>query len=117
MGRQLLVTYMECDRIFGSRKNESGGKDYYVKWRNLAYSDATWEDEFNINNYYAEALERYNQRLKTRTNPRSYASAMKNVSVTLSVQGQNCYIVGNRLDLQLNSHSRYFNLFIYLLPM
>ena len=80
MGRQLLLSYMECDRIFASQRNESGGKDYYVKWRNLAYSEATWEDEFNITNYYAEALDRYNQRLKTSTNPRSYASAMKNVS-------------------------------------
>ena len=54
MGRQLLLSYMECDRIFASQRNESGGKDYYVKWRNLAYSEATWEDEFNITNYYAD---------------------------------------------------------------
>jgi Chromo (CHRromatin Organisation MOdifier) domain len=94
MGRQLLLTYMEVDRIFASRKNENGGKDYYVKWRNLPYSEATWEDEFNINNYYAEALDKYNQRLKNRTNPRSYASAMKNVSVKIFYKISGIYLIG-----------------------
>ena len=50
---------MEIERIFASRKNESGGKDYYVKWKNLPYSEATWEDEFNITNYYQEIISIY----------------------------------------------------------
>ena len=56
MGRELLKSYMEIERIFATRKNESGGKDYFVKWKNLAYSEATWEDEFNITNYYQENI-------------------------------------------------------------
>ena len=59
MGRELLRSYMEIERIFASRKNESGGKDYYVKWKNLPYSEATWEDEFNITNYYQEIISIY----------------------------------------------------------
>ena len=56
MGRQMLQSYVEAERIFSWRKNEAGTKDYYVKWRNLPYLEATWEDEFNINNYYQDAL-------------------------------------------------------------
>ena len=52
----MLQSYVEAERIFSWRKNEAGTKDYYVKWRNLPYLEATWEDEFNINNYYQDAL-------------------------------------------------------------
>merc|ERR1740131_575430 len=31
MGREMLLTYMEIERIFNCRENEAGGKDYYVK--------------------------------------------------------------------------------------
>ena len=40
MGRQLLLTYVEAERIFSLRKNEGGGKDYYIKWKNLPYAEA-----------------------------------------------------------------------------
>ena len=52
LGRQTLATYAEAERVFSVRRNEGGGKDYYIKWRNLSYCEATWEDEFNVTNYY-----------------------------------------------------------------
>ena len=52
LGRQTLASYAEAERVFSVRRNEGGGKDYYIKWRNLPYSEATWEDEFNVTNYY-----------------------------------------------------------------
>jgi len=45
LGRQTLATYAEAERVFSVRRNEGGGKDYYIKWRNLSYCEATWEDE------------------------------------------------------------------------
>ena len=56
----MLLTYIEIERIFNCRENEAGGKDYYVKWTNLAYDNATWEDEFNITNYYQEMMNKQN---------------------------------------------------------
>ena len=44
------------DRIFAQRKNETGGQDFYVKWKNLPYSEATWEDETVVTNYYSPDL-------------------------------------------------------------
>ena len=44
-GWQLLATYVQVERIFAQRKNDTGGTDYYVKWTNLPYSEATGEDE------------------------------------------------------------------------
>ena len=80
LGRQLLLTYMEAERVFSWRKNESGGKDYYVKWRNLPYNEATWEDEFNVTNYYTAQLDAFNDRLKSKNCPKNYKDSMKNVS-------------------------------------
>ena len=77
MGRQMLVTYTEIERIFSQRKNENNTNDYFVKWRNLAYVDATWEDESVIKTYYSEALTEYNARKKAKCNPRSYKESMK----------------------------------------
>lgn len=42
MGRDLLLTYMEAERIFATRKNDAGGRDYYVKWRNLQVLSFAW---------------------------------------------------------------------------
>ena len=77
MGRQMLVSYTEIERIFSQRKNENNTNDYFVKWRNLAYVDATWEDESVIKTYYSEALTEYNARKKAKCNPRSYKESMK----------------------------------------
>ena len=77
LGRQMLVSYTEIERIFSQRKNENNTNDYYVKWKNLAYIDATWEDESVMKTYYNEALTDYNARKKARSNPRSYKESMK----------------------------------------
>jgi len=77
MGRQLLQTYTEVDRIFSHRKNENNANDYYVKWKNLSYADSTWEDETVIKNYYKEELDLYNARKKAKTNPKNYKDSMK----------------------------------------
>ena len=77
MGRQLLTSYVQVERIFAQRKNEQGGLDYYVKWKNLPYSEATWEDESVVFNYYPEDLAVYTARKKAKSNPRNYADAMK----------------------------------------
>merc|ERR1712130_1025575 len=77
MGRQLIQTYTEVDRIFSHRKNENNANDYYVKWKNLSYADSTWEDETVVKNYYKEELDLYNARKKAKTNPRNYKDSMK----------------------------------------
>ena len=44
LGRELIKTYKEAERVFCRRKNdEEGTTEFFVKWRNLPYSEATWE--------------------------------------------------------------------------
>ena len=77
MKRQLLWSYVEIERIFSHRKNESHTNDYYVKWKNLAYCDSTWEDESVMESYYSDVLNEYHTRRKNTCNPRSYKESMK----------------------------------------
>ena len=69
LDRQKLVSYTEIERIFNQRMNENNTNDYYVKWKNLPYHDATWEDESVIKTYYKEALADYNARKIANINP------------------------------------------------
>ena len=77
MGRRLLVTYTEIERIFSQGKNENNTNGYFVKWRNLSYQDSTWEDESVIKNHYYEALTEYDARKKAKCYPRQYEESMK----------------------------------------
>ena len=99
--RQLLLTYMEVERIISTRKNESHGVDYYVKWKNLPYADCTWEDESVMDNYFAEALEEYRTRKKQRCNPRSYQESIKYFKKTFkSLKEQPSFIGSEELRLR-----------------
>ena len=70
LGRQMLVSYTEIERIFSQRKNENNDY-YYVKWKNLPYLNATWENDSIIKTYYNDALADYNARKETKFNPLS----------------------------------------------
>lgn len=101
MGRQLLLSYTEVDRIFSHRKNENNANDYYVKWKNLSYAESTWEDETVVKNYYKEELALYNARKKTKTNPRNYRDSMKYCKKNFkSMKEQPDYIGSDTLRLR-----------------
>ena len=42
----LLASYTTVERIVDQQYPEAGAEypDYYVKWKNLPYSEATWEN-------------------------------------------------------------------------
>ena len=99
--RQLLLTYMQVERIVSTRKNEGHGVDYYVKWLNLTYADSTWEDESVMENYFTEALEEYKARKKQKCNPRSYQESIKYFKKTFkSLKEQPSFIGSEELRLR-----------------
>ena len=69
LGRDLLKTHFEIERIFCKRKNEEDQVEFYVKWRNLAYSEASWESETLIKTRYLSDYESFKRRKKARTEP------------------------------------------------
>ncbi|KAF7107219.1 hypothetical protein CFC21_107879 [Triticum aestivum] len=53
------------DRVLASRKNSSGEREYYVKWKELSYDECTWESESDISVFQPQ-IERYNEILSKR---------------------------------------------------
>ncbi|XP_044425418.1 CHD3-type chromatin-remodeling factor PICKLE isoform X3 [Triticum aestivum] len=53
------------DRVLASRKNSSGEREYYVKWKELSYDECTWESESDISVFQPQ-IERYNEILSRR---------------------------------------------------
>ena len=71
--RQLRASYMEIHRIFGERIQEADRREYFVKWSNLNYEHATWEEESTIKDHYVQALSEYNARKENiNSNPRNF---------------------------------------------
>ena len=103
MKRQLLWSYVEIERIINTRKNESHGTDYYVKWKNLTYADSTWEDESVMENYFSEALEEYKTRRKQNCNPRSYQDSIKYFKKTFKPLKEQPSFIGSE-ELRLRDY-------------
>ena len=79
LGRQLVATYLEVERIFAQRGTDTGdGLEYYVKWTNLPYSEASWEEEAMLRSCYGEHLDIFTSRKEADTSPRDYITSMKN---------------------------------------
>lgn len=78
LGRELLLTYLEPERIFAEKINpETGVTDYYVKWKNLPYSESTWEDPSVVKSYYPTYLKEHLARKNTKSNPKNYKETIK----------------------------------------
>jgi len=67
----------EVESIFSHRMNNNNCTEYYVKWKNLSYAEATWEEESFIKTHHQEELDKYDEKRKSKTNPKSYCEAMK----------------------------------------
>ena len=73
------------------KEEDTSTREFFVKWSNLNYEDATWEEESVIKAHYGEALSEYNRRKEaTNSNPRNFKESMKNVVVQPSVLGCGC---------------------------
>merc|ERR1719427_743582 len=75
MGRQLIRSHTEIERIFSERKINMN--EYYVKWKNLPYEEATWEAEPLILSHYKLELDQYTARIEMGNEPRDYKKCMR----------------------------------------
>ena len=79
--RQLRESYLDIQRVFGERR-KGDTTEYFVKWTNLNYEDASWEEESVIKAHYAEALSEYQARKgSTDNNPRNFLECMNFVPI------------------------------------
>jgi len=94
MGRNLWLTYLECERIFSKRKGDEQN-EYYIKWKNLPYDEATWEEEDMIKKNYPEMLEGYKKRRKLDKDPNDYKDGMKGYNKTFRPMKEQPDFIGN----------------------
>ena len=113
LGKELLKTHVEIERIFCKRKNDENEVEFFVKWRNLPYSDATWENEKIIKSCYREDYEMFKRRKKANADPRDYRSSMKGAKVKFTPMKEQPDYIGSesyRLrDYQLDGISFLLN--------
>ena len=95
LGKELLKTHLEIERIFCKRKNEEDEVEFYVKWTNLPYREATWESEKIIKTFYLADYEKFKRRKKARTDPRDYKSSMKGVKVKFAAMKEQPDYIGS----------------------
>ncbi|CAM0913118.1 unnamed protein product [Alopecurus aequalis] len=73
------------DRVLTSRKNSTGEKEYYVKWKELTYEECTWENESDISVFQPQ-IERYHEilsrRKKSTDKSKSANRGMRHVDAT-----------------------------------
>ena len=116
LGRELNKTYKEAERIFCRRKNQEEEVEivqYFVKWRNLPYDEATWENEQLVKAHYLEEFEKFKKIKKAKNFPKDYRSSMKGVKKKFQpMKEQPDYIGDENLrlrDYQLDGISFLFN--------
>ena len=94
IGRELCKTYLQCERVFCRRKKEKKEEDededkvevkdadqyeFYIKWRNLPYVEATWESESRVKELFSDELAAFKKRKRCKNDPADYKQAIKSV--------------------------------------
>ena len=95
LGRELAKTYKEAERIFCRRKNEEGTEtEYFVKWKNLPYSEATWEDEELVKRHYLTEFESFKRIKKAKAEPRDYKASMRGIKTKFKAMKEQPEYIG-----------------------
>jgi chromodomain-helicase-DNA-binding protein 1 len=71
MEQELTNSYTTVERIVDRQMPDGDAEypDYYVKWRNLPYSEATWESGKLIEEENSEAIRQFKMREESRYTP------------------------------------------------
>merc|ERR1719435_190977 len=79
MQQELQASYTTVERIVDMQTamGDEEYPDYYVKWRNLPYADATWENGKLIEEQTQEAIMKYKEREESRFTPSKSCKVLK----------------------------------------
>jgi chromodomain-helicase-DNA-binding protein 1 len=55
----MLSEYSKVERIIGTRENDDGDTEYFVKWRGLYYESCTWEDATLVSSLAQVQVDRF----------------------------------------------------------
>ncbi|KAK3920680.1 Chromodomain-helicase-DNA-binding protein 1 [Frankliniella fusca] len=97
LSQDLLKSYTKVERIIAETTKSSADQcDYYVKWENLPYSEATWEDGILINSRWPIKVKEYREREDSRQCPSKSSKVLKYRPKFVKIEKQPSYFGGDK---------------------
>ncbi|XP_071743619.1 LOW QUALITY PROTEIN: chromodomain-helicase-DNA-binding protein 1 [Lepeophtheirus salmonis] len=103
MSQQLVSSYTIPERIIAERSVDDQ-VEYYVKWKNLPYIDATWEAGHLIDNEFQSVIENFRFRQESRYAPSSKSKFFKYRPKFTTTKSQPDYMGGSDDSLKLRDY-------------
>ncbi|KAJ1526021.1 hypothetical protein ONE63_009194 [Megalurothrips usitatus] len=103
LSQDLLKSYTKVDRIIAESPKSDVQNDYYVKWENLPYSEATWEDGILINSRWPVKVKEFRDREESKRYPSKMAKVLKCRPKFVKIEKQPSYFGGDK-DLVLRDY-------------
>ncbi|XP_012220064.1 chromodomain-helicase-DNA-binding protein 1 isoform X2 [Linepithema humile] len=76
--QELLKSYNNVERIIADfKKPDSEHPDYFSKWENLSYAEATWEDGALIEKKWPEKIKEFRDREDSKRTPSKHCKVLK----------------------------------------
>lgn len=94
LAQDLLKSYNNVERIIAKYDKPDGGTDYYIKWENLPYSEATWEDSALIQRKWPKKIEEFYEREHSKRTPSRQCKALRCRPKFHEVKTQPQYMMG-----------------------
>ncbi|QQP39891.1 ChromodomainhelicaseDNAbinding protein 1like, partial [Caligus rogercresseyi] len=104
MSQQLITSHTIPDRIIAQRTGDEGGLEYYIKWKNLPYVEATWESGDLIDGEFESVIENFKFRQESRYAPSSKSKYLKYRPKFSSIKAQPDYMGGSDDSLKLRDY-------------
>ncbi|KAL6439111.1 hypothetical protein ACFW04_003822 [Cataglyphis niger] len=100
----LLKSYNNVERIIAEyKKPDSEHPDYFCKWENLPYADATWEDGALIVKKWPEKIKEFRDREDSKRTPSKHCKVLKSRPKFYQLNEQPSYM-GKEKDLVLRDY-------------
>ncbi|XP_070517444.1 chromodomain-helicase-DNA-binding protein 1 isoform X3 [Cardiocondyla obscurior] len=102
--QDLLKSYNNVERIIADyKKPDSEHHDYYCKWENLSYAEATWEDGSLIVKKWPEKIKEFLEREDSQKTPSKHCKVLKSRPKFYQLNEQPTYM-GKERDLILRDY-------------
>ncbi|XP_011692493.1 PREDICTED: chromodomain-helicase-DNA-binding protein 1 isoform X2 [Wasmannia auropunctata] len=102
--QDLQKSYNHVERIIADyKKPDSEHPDYYCKWENLSYAEATWEDGTLIVKKWPEKIKEFRDREDSKNTPSKHCKVLKSRPKFYQLNEQPAYM-GKERDLVLRDY-------------
>ncbi|XP_017774812.1 PREDICTED: chromodomain-helicase-DNA-binding protein 1 isoform X2 [Nicrophorus vespilloides] len=104
LGQGLLNSYNNVERIIAKYNRPDSGKDYFVKWECLPYSEATWEDSALIQKKWPKKIREFMDREESKRTPSKHCKALRHRPKFHEIKEQPDYMKGTEGNLVLRDY-------------